>query len=352
MNHINAIRCALLALALFKAPACLANCVANAGFPAVVTYGPTLLVDRGLGLGDPIPGTVRTFEASGTCTRDRNGPAPRVPTEGAEIVVCTRSNGSTAVPGLPGVYTTGIQGVGMAIRDKYGNRVINAQGEQCHSVFDYLTASGDPVRPLAYQVSGSVELVKTTDAGVPVGGGTLNPSLYQFLFGVYETLWLLNGSINSNPAAVMPSGNITIASVTCAADYPARTYLPTVDRAALPGVGSAAGDTRFRIGLVCDQRTRVGITMNAAPGVEVRDAANGVIGLLNEGAVGVARGFGLRITQGQPSQAVPLRVRNEFADLAAGVRREREYVVSYWRSATTTQSGVVESAVVVTFDYQ
>lgn len=352
MNRKNAIRCALLALVMAAAPDCLANCIADTGFPATVTYGPTLYVASSLGRGDTIPGTVRPFAASGTCTRDRNGPAPRVPTEGSEIVVCTRSSGSVAVPGIPGVYTTGIDGIGMAIRDRYGNRVINAEGQQCHSVFDYLTASGNPTRPLAYNISGSVELVKTTPSGTPVSGGVLSPNLYQFLFGVYETLWLLGGHIDSNPSAVMPSGNIAIGSVTCMVDYPSSITLPTVDRMAFPTPGSAAGETPFAIGLVCDQRTRVGITMDAAPGVPMRDAGSGTVGLLNEGANGVAAGFGLQLLEGSPLRAMPLRVRTEFAELTANVRGTHQYAVRYVRSGASTQPGIVESVVVFTFDYQ
>lgn len=352
MNRTSAMRCVLAAMIWLKAPTCLANCIANAGFPAVVTYGPTLYVASSLGQGDLIPGTVRPFAASGTCTRDRNGSAPRVPTEGSEIVACTRSSGSVAIPGLPGVYTTGISGIGMAIRDKYGNRVINAEGQQCHSVFDYLAPSGDPARPLAYNVSGSVELVKTTPPGTPVGSGVLNPSLYQFLFGVYETLWLLGGHVDGTPSAVMPSGNIAIGSVTCLVDYPTSINLPKVDRLAFTTIGSSAGETRFAIGLVCDQRTRVGITMDAAPGVIMRNPATGTVGLLNEGANGVAAGFGLQLLQGSPPSAMPLQVRNEFAELAANMRASREYVVRYVRSSAVTQPGIVESAVVFTFDYQ
>ena len=352
MNRNKALKCVVLAITLLKAPACLANCIANAGFPAVVTYGPTLYVASSLGQGDTIPGTVRPFTASGTCTRDRNGGAARVPTEGSEIVACTRSSGSVAIPGLPGVYTTGIDGIGMAIRDKYGNRVINAENQQCHSVFDYLTPSGDPTRPLAYNISGSIELVKTTPPGTPVGSGVLNPSLYQFLFGVYETLWLLGGHVDSNPSAVMPSGSIAVGSVTCLVDYPASINLPKVDRLAFTHVGSAAGETPFSIGLVCDQRTRVGITMDAAPGVVMRDPGTGIVGLLNEGTGGVAVGFNLQLLQGTPPRAMPMQIRKEFADLAADMRGGHDYVVRYVRSGETTRPGMVESAVVFTFDYQ
>ncbi|HBD32455.1 MAG TPA: fimbrial protein, partial [Cupriavidus sp.] len=72
--------------------------------------------------------------------------------------------GATEV--MPGVYTTGVSGVGMRLRNGSGTPIVNGSGLNCFSVIAQIGAGG------SYNFSGTLELVRI--AGTIVSGSVMN----------------------------------------------------------------------------------------------------------------------------------------------------------------------------------
>ena len=85
------------------------------------------------------------------------------------------------IPGLKGVYESGVPGVGVALMNDQGQRISGAGGVQCDSrgtPVGYV--SGDGTQSFNFDVT--LELVKTSDA---VTSGTLVQSQTEFGIGVF-----------------------------------------------------------------------------------------------------------------------------------------------------------------------
>ncbi|AGI22551.1 fimbrial protein [Pseudomonas sp. MT3] len=355
-NHFFQLPCRQWALALLMLAAVLshigsvrADCKAfNGSLPQSLDYNMSVVVPEGLSAGATIPGTYRPFTITGACTPDAwvgNGAPP--PAVGSTIVACVASGTASPVPGIPGVYSTGIAGVGMALLDASGNRVQNAQNQQCASHFGQLQGGGTAPYTLLYNLTGAMELVKTSPAGTPVDSGMLTSANAAWLFGVYETLWVLNYSSGAlAPSMISPAGNLQISSVTCTVTSPSTVQLPKVGLSALSRVGSVAGGTPFNIGLLCNKNLKVGIRMEAAPGVTAVDSQSGILG-----SQGTAQGVGIQLLKSDFS-SMPLDQRVDLGNISANGQVSFGYFARYHRTGTTISPGTVQSQMVFTFDYQ
>lgn len=353
-NPFFKLPCRQLALALLMLAAALsqsgpawADCKAFSGsLPQSLNYNMSVVVPAGLSAGATIPGTYRPFNITGACTPDAwaGRPAPAV---GSTIVACVVSGTASPVPGIPGVYTTGIAGVGMALLDASGNRLLNAQNQQCASHFGQLQGGGAAPYTLTYNLNGAMELVKTSSAGTPVGSGVLTSVNAAWLFGVYETLWVLNYSDGAlGPSMISPAGNLQISSVTCTVTSPSTVQLPKVGLSALSQVGDVAGGTPFNIGLLCNKDLKVGIRMEAAPGVTAIDPQSGILS-----SQGSAQGVGIQLLKSDFSP-MQLDQRVDLGNISANGQVSFGYFARYNRTGTTLAPGTVQSQMVFTFDYQ
>lgn len=338
----------VLVAGLIPATQCFASCTATGGSPSPLpidfNYSSSIYVERSLPAGSAIPGTQRDFSISGTCDSQSG-----VGTRERRIVACLYEGTATEIPGMPGVYTTGLGGVGVAIRDTNGTRLSNAQGNGCAAVMGMLQSNGGSAsQPWRYDISGSMELVKTTPAGQGVTGGTLNPNWAKFGFGVYFTQVMLNTNVWSD-SYIAPTGAITILSASCSVDAPSSVRLPEVKAADFPAVGSGAGETPFKLGVTCDQNVRANVMFAAASGIGVVDAASGTLGL--QAMAGTATGYGMQLlrTEGAP---LPLGVRLPLGALTANTPAWFDFAVRYQRIAASTSPGPATSAAVFTLDYE
>lgn len=315
-------------------------CVASSGLPSVLMYPGTVAVASNLNYGDTIPGTQRTFFISGVCAIGKGTPATIQ--VGSRIVMCTMDGGSTEISN--GIYTTGVAGIGMRVRDGAGNPITNATSQACASQISTIGSGG------SYNFSGTLELVRTSGAIVP--GSTLVKSATEWAFGVYNTNIVLNsdnGNIYSGSSSISLSGSVVFRPLTCTITAPGTVSMRKVGIGSFPSIGDFGGETQFNIGLQCNDNALVGMTMDAAPGYGVLDAMSGVISTsqLN----GQARGFGLQILRGDGA-VMPFQSRVGMGSVAANATTNYGFFVRYIRVSSPISAGKVSGALVVTMDYQ
>jgi len=315
-------------------------CAASIGLPGPLSFSPSVAVPRDLPNWATIPGTSRTFTIAGVCTLGKG--TPSTIQVGSNIVACTLNTGSTEIS--PGVYTTTVSGVGMRLRDSSGNPVLNGSGQNCFSVISHIGAGG------TYSFSGTYELVRVpgniTD-GASLSGGPTGAGAWAF--GVYNTNIVLNadrGNIYSGNSSIYPTGNITLRNISCTVMAPSTVTLPTVSASSL-AVGQGAGARNFNIALTCDSDSVVGITLDAAPGINIIDASNGILGLQSTSS---AAGVGVQVLE-QNGSVVPMQARADFGSVRANATFTHPYYARYIRTGAVS-AGSVSSAMIFTMDYQ
>lgn len=314
-----------------------ANCTATPAMPYLQVMSDMAVVTT-LPVGSAIPGTVRNYTFTGTCTTVLPYVVP-----GAQIVACYYGTGTE---GPAGVYSTGVPGIGIRLRNSAGQAIVNAAGVQCDTTGEGL---GNLNADMTYAISVSIEFVKTG----PVSGGVLDPAQTQFGFGVYRgsTAGALGGrDVNY----IGFSGNAVPRPITCSVSYPATVTLQPARAADLRPPGTTAGTTPFMIGVTCDTAANVGITFDGAPGTPVAAATAGVLGASNAGTQGAATGVGFQLVSGGAYQPVPLQTRNALGSIQANVPASFSYAVRYigLNNGLPVTAGTVTSAATFTFDYE
>ena len=294
---------------------------------------PNIVVASSLGIGETIPGTPRNYQFNGSCN-GQNGEEP-----GATIIACYYGSGSEV---MPGVYSTGVGGIGIRLRNASGVPIINAKGIHCDSRY---ASVGNLDAQLAYSFSVTIEFVKTA---ATVASGSLDPAQTRFGLGVYGTGTGLGGNVNY----IGFSGGVAPRQVTCQVDYPATITLPTISTTSLNSATGTSSLTGFSISLRCDDSLKVGITFDGAAGTPVISSGDGIFGSLNEGSPGFASGVGVQLLDATRSSPVPLQQRVELGSLAANERRSYSYALQYRRLGGPVLPGLVSGAAIFTFDYQ
>lgn len=125
-----------------------------------------------LAVGETIPGTEQTVHVAGQCDQSIDS--------GLEIVSCYYGTGAE-IPGLKGVYDSGVPGVGIALMNEQGQRISGAGGVQCDSrstPIGYVSSDGQQ----SFNFNVTLELVKT---GSDVTSGTLVQAQTEFGIGVF-----------------------------------------------------------------------------------------------------------------------------------------------------------------------
>jgi type 1 fimbria pilin len=327
----------LATILLLASQAAHAVCTATPAMPYLQAMNDMAVVTT-LPVGSTIPGTVRNYTFSGTCD---NVPSHVVP--GAQIVACYYGSGTE---GSDGVYSTGVPGIGIRMRNAAGQPIAHAAGVWCNTTGEGLgTLNAD----MTYAVSVSIEFVKTG----PVTGGTLDPSQTRFGFGVYQgsTAGALGGSGNNY---IGFSGNAVPRPITCNVNYPSTVTLQPVRAADLRSPGATAGSVPFSIAVTCDTPAIIGVTFDAAPGTPIQAAQAGVLGPSEAGAQGTAAGVGFQIVTGGTDQPVALQGRTALGNIQANVPASYSYAVRYTRlnNGLPVTAGTVTSAATFTFDYE
>lgn len=331
-RRVTLMRLLLLLLLPLACATAQASCNVSPALPYLSPL-PNIVVASSLGIGETIPGTPRNYQFSGTCN-NQNGEEP-----GATIIACYYGSGSEV---MPGVYSTGVGGIGIRLRNASGVPIINAKGIYCDSRY---ASVGNLDAQLAYSFSVSIEFVKTA---ATVSAGSLDPAQTRFGLGVYGTGTGLGGNVNY----IGFSAGVAPRQVTCQVDYPANITLPAISSASLNAGTGTSSVTRFSISLRCDDSLRVGITFDGAPGTPVKSSSDGIFGSLNEGSPGFATGVGVQLLDASSSSPVPLQQRLDLGSLATNERRSYPYALQYRRLGGPVMPGLVSGAAIFTFDYQ
>lgn len=308
-----------------------AACTSTPGMPYLQTID-TIAAESSLAVGETIPGTVRRYTLNGKCDYGEPNQVP-----GGAIIACYYGSGKEVIPG---VYSTGISGLGIRLRNAAGQPMQNAAGYSC----DTRSASlGALNADMTYSVSVSTEFVKTG----PMAAGTLDSAQTRFGFGVYR-----GNGLGGTSNYIGFSGMLQVRQIACNATYPAAVRLPRVKASTLASAGATAGATPFSIVLNCNGTARVGVSFDAAGGSSVKSAQAGVLGPGNEGAPGAAGGVGVQLTDARTTNPVPLQQSNPVGNIDANAPATYAYALRYFALAPHATPGAVSGAMTFTFDYQ
>jgi len=234
----------------------------------------TLSVPTTLAVGATIPGSEQTVHVAGNCDHPYES--------GMEIISCYYGSGSE-IPGLTGVYYSGVPGVGVALMNDKGQRITGGGKTACDSRSTPVGyVSNDGMQSFDFNVT--LELVKTSEA---VQSGTLMQAQTEFGIGVYG-----NDGIGS-PNTISYAGNVNFQNVTC-------SVLPrnlTVDLGDFPvssfvSVGTLSSPAQnFDVTVNCNSTVQPEVKVTSSNGYET--AFEGVLKLTQQ--TGMATGVGVQM---------------------------------------------------------
>ncbi|HII4353131.1 fimbrial protein [Enterobacter sp. KB-221C9] len=234
----------------------------------------SISVPTTLSVGQTIPGTEQTVHVAGHCDEKVDS--------GLEIVSCYYGTGAE-IPGLKGVYDSGVPGIGVALKNEDGQRISGAGGVQCDSrgtPIGYVSSDGS--QSFSFQVT--LELVKTSDT---VSSGTLVQAQTRFGIGVFGHEGI------GDPNDISYSGNVILHQVTCSVlpknltvnlgDFPVSDFM---------GVGYLSTPAQnFNVTVNCDSAVQPEVKITSSNGYDT--AFEGVIKLTQQ--TGMATGVGVRM---------------------------------------------------------
>ena len=234
----------------------------------------TISVPTTLTVGATIPGSEQTVHVAGNCDHPYES--------GMEIISCYYGNGSE-IPGLTGVYDSGVPGVGVALMNDKGQRITGGGKAACDSRSTPIGyVSNDGMQSFDFNVT--LELVKTSEA---VQSGTLMQAQTEFGIGVYG-----NDGIGS-PNIISYAGNVNFQNVTCSVLPKNLTVnlgdFPVSDFVSLGMLSSPAQN--FNVTVNCNSTVQPEVKITSSNGYET--AFEGVLKLTQQ--PGVATGVGVRM---------------------------------------------------------
>ncbi|MFM0341104.1 fimbrial protein [Paraburkholderia fungorum] len=311
----------LVTLALGWAASARADCpVAN--LPMSFTYG-TIAVSNSLAVGNVIPGTAQNFTLSGKCSASNLFNQP--------IVACPSTQ--TAVAGMTGVYTTGMAGVGMRMRNSSGTPLVGTG--LCSSTTSLL---GTTAADGSFSVSGTFELVKTGS----IVAGTIS-SAASYNTGIYTRAALNNSSAAS---ALSVANGTSVRPVTCSVtSATANQTIPMVpiSPSALNAAGAVAARTPFSISLSCESGVKVAVTFTSASG-------NSGIGSVLA-STGSATGVGVQLLDASWAP-ITLDAARQLSSGTTGNDSFQFYGQYYQLGAAQVTPGAVNASAIFTMSYQ
>lgn len=298
-----------------------ADCTTPA-LPFTFTYG-SIAVSNSLAVGAVIPGTVQSFRLSGQCSTSLAG---------MPVVACPSQQ--SPVSGTSDVYSTGLAGIGMRMRNSSGTALVGSG--QCATTSSLGTVAADG----SFNVSGTFELVKTGT----INAGTITPTstTATYYSGVLNSGVALN---NGNNTLKIASGT-AVKPVTCsvtAATANQTVVLPTISPSALGAAGQVAGKTPFSIALSCEAGVKVAITFSSASG------SSGIPTVV--ASTGTAAGVGVQLLN---SSWTPITL-DTALQLSSGTTGDTsfQFYGQYFQLATARATpGSVNAAAIFTMSYQ
>ncbi|WGS54653.1 fimbrial protein [Paraburkholderia sp. D15] len=293
------------------------------GLPKTFNYGP-IAVSNNLAVGDVIPGTVQSFTLSGKCSAGSLA--------NQTVVACPSSQ--YPVSGTSDVYSTGLAGVGMRMRNSSGTPLIGSGYCDVRSSLGTTAADG------SFNVSGTLELVKTGT----ITGGTITPTstVANYFTGLLGTGVVLNNGTNTMQIANGTAIRTVTCSVTAATAYQT-VPLATISPSMLANAGAVAAKTPFSLALNCDKGISVAITFTSASG------ASGIPSVL--GSNGSASGVGVQLLDAS-QKPITLGTALPLTSSTLGNDSFPFYAQYYRLSAATVKAGRVNATGIFTMSYQ
>lgn len=314
--------------ALFM-PHAKANCV-SPNIPALLSLS-SISVPTSLPVGETISGTERSVHISGKCYTDIDAGQP--------VIVCYNGYGKE-VPGIPGVYATGVTGIGVSLRNDKGQRVTGAADQYCstNDPIAQISSTKDSDGSYSFSFDVSLELVKT---GTTVTAGSLTSSNTRFNMGVGHVEGL------GSPNTISYSGDVQVKTVTCNVSPKSLTITLgdfPVSRFTAPG--TLVSQSIFNIGMLCDQDVQPEMMITSANGYET--TYPGVIKLTPES--GVATGVGVKIVFNGQTPTFG-QYMNTFPTYA-NMQSQYPFIVSYEQTSAEVTPGTANTVATITVAYK
>ncbi|PUX68597.1 fimbrial protein [Cronobacter sakazakii] len=316
---------ALLVLAgsLFFMPHAKASCTAPM-MPNTVSVA-YVAVSSTLPVGATIPGTDELVSIHGSC----NGYS------GQPIIACYYGSGNE-VSGMPGVYETGVEGIGISLMNDKGQRIIGG-GVGCdtrNTPLGYVSSDGNNT----FDFTVTLALVKTSTT---IYSGSLEQAQTVFGVGVYNQTGI------GAPNTIAYAGDITYKTVTCSVDRNNLSVtLGNVPASVFTGVGSSSGWSSFEVNATCNDPVQVGVKVSSANGYASTEPS--VINLTSE--PGVASGIGVQMTLFR--QNIDFDHYTFVASLRPNSTLNIPFAVQYYQTADTVTPGVANAVATITVSYR
>ncbi|EKM5063074.1 type 1 fimbrial protein [Cronobacter turicensis] len=286
----------------------------------------SIAVSSSLPVGSAIPGSDETINIHGSC-----------PDYAGQVIIgCYYGNGSE-VAGMPGVYHTGVEGIGITLVNDKGQRIIGG-GIGCdtrNTPLGYV--SNDSQKTFNFNVT--LALVKTAETIV---AGSLQQSQTVFGVGVYSQAPV------GSPNNISYAGNITYKSVTCSVDpKELNIALGNVPATSFTGPGSASNWYSFMVNATCNDPVEVGVKVSSANGYASTQPS--VIKLTPE--AGVASGIGVHLlTNGQNTDFDHYVIVGDIP--VANATLSIPFSLQYYQTSSTVTPGVANAVATITIAYR
>lgn len=321
------------ALVVFLTSACLmthahaATTCDSTDLPYTISPG-TIYAPVTLSIGGVIPGTTKSHTVNGSCT----GTLPS-----HTIIACYYGSGQE-VAGLPGVYATEVEGVGLEILNSSG-QVVQGKGYSCNSTATPMgTISNDSGQTFSF--SYTERLIKTA---TKIGNGTLSTTQNTFGFGAYNSVGISGSkNISSYTATVATKTN------TCAIDPLNLTVtLGDFPVSQFTHVGSYTAWKSFNITATCTEEVNLTASVTSANGVNSQygDVLNLTPG--SDSATGVGVRMLLDGVDLKYNYPIPVGGRAE-----PNVPDVIPFSVQYYQTDATVTAGKANTIATIDMEYQ
>lgn len=320
------------ALIVFLTSACLmphadaATTCDSADLPYTFNPG-TLSVPTTLGVGGVIPGSTKTHTVNGSCT----GSLPN-----RTIISCYYGSG-TEVEGMPGVYSTDVEGVGIELLNSSG-QIVRGEGTDCNST---ATPIGTVNSDQTFSFNYTERLIKTAQH---IGTGALTTLQGRYGFGVYTSAGI--GSTTNNKSYY--SATIAERTATCSIDPLNLTVtLGDFPVSQFTHVGSYTAWKYFNITATCTEVVNLTASVTSANGLNSQfdDVLNLTPG--NDSATGVGVRMLLDGVDLKYNYPIPVGGSTE-----PNVPDVIPFAVQYYQTDATVTAGKANTIATIDMEYQ
>lgn len=317
----------LLVSCTFMMPRAHAENCTSADLPYTLNAG-TLAVPTTLSTGSVIPGSTQTHIVNGSCTGTVSN---------RTIISCYYGTGNE-VDGFPGVYATGVAGVGIELLNSSG-QIIRGKGMGCNTTSTPMGTIGTDSNQ-TFSFSYTIKLIKT---GPSVGSGTLSQALNVYGFGDYAS----NGINGANNVSHY-SATLSQRTATCSIDPLDLTVtLGNFPVTQFTHVGSYSAWKTFTITATCSEEVNLTASVTSANGVNSQygDVINLTPGSDSATGVGVRMLIdGVDLMYDYP---IP------FGGTAEpGVPMALPFSIQYYQTASTVTAGKANTVMTIDIEYK